>query len=153
LAAASYYFTRGVPAAPARDVAPAERPSAGPRVEVIVPTKGQMDRTTSQPGSLRAFESVRLYAGVPGYLKTLAVDIGGHVTKGQVLAQVAVPERQKKVERLKAAVGQANARVAQMVAGVTSAHAELNAARAAVPQAEALAKSKAAALRFRERQL
>jgi RND family efflux transporter MFP subunit len=112
-----------------------------------------MDRTTSQPGTVQAFESVHLYAGVSGYLKTQTVDIGDRVKKDQVLATVDVPDLEKKVQQCQAAVDQAVARVKQMDAHIRSAEASLQAARAAVPQAEALARSKAAAQRFRDKQL
>lgn len=122
-------------------------------VEVIRPQKGQMDRTTSQPGSIQAFELVQLYAGVSGYLKTLNVDIGDRVKKGQVLAIVDVPELEQQVQRYSAMLEQARARVLQMEARVVSCKAELDAAKTMVPQAEATAKSKAAELRFRQKQL
>src|SRR5581483_8233299 len=128
-----------------------EKPPAA-HVEVVHPQKGALDRSTTQPGSVQAFESVRLFAGVSGYLKTLNVDIGDRVKRGQVLAVVDVPELDKQVQRHASAVEQARARVVQMKARVVSAKAEVEAARAAVPQAEATAKSKAAALRFREKQ-
>lgn len=122
-------------------------------VEVIRPQKGQMDRITSQPGSIQAFELVQLYAGVSGYLKTLNVDIGDRVKKGQVLAIVDVPELEQQVQRYSAMLEQARARVLQMEARVVSSKAELDAAKTMVPQAEATAKSKAAELRFRQKQL
>jgi RND family efflux transporter MFP subunit len=164
LAWAAFSFTRGVPTATAHEVPPADSAPSATRVEVVVPTPGEMDRTTTQPGSVRAFESVELYAEASGYLRSFGqvpgkdgkprdLDIGDHVTRGQVLVQVAVPDLEKQVQRDGAAVAQANARVAQMKAGIKSARAELEAARASVPQAEALARSKSAMLRFRERQL
>lgn len=122
-------------------------------VEVIRPQKGLMDRTTSQPGSVYAFESVQLYAGVSGYLKTLNVDIGDRVKKGQVLAVVDVPELEQQVKRCASLVDQARARVLQMQARVISCKAELDAAKTMIPQAESTAKSKAAELRFRQKQL
>jgi HlyD family secretion protein len=122
-------------------------------VEVINPRKGQMDRTSSQPGSVQAFESVQLYAGVSGYLKTMKVDIGDAVTKGQVLAVVDVPELEQQVHRYASMLDQARARVLQTQARVTSCKAELDEAKTMVPQAEATAKSKAAELRFRQKQL
>ncbi len=146
----------------ARDTPPVEAsPPDQPRavasgsgaVEVIYPRKGDMDRTTTQPGSVQAFESVDLYAGVSGYLKSQAVDYGSHVKKGDVLAQVDVPDLEKQVERDRAAQDQASARVRLAKAGVTSAQADLEAAKAAVTEAEATAKSKKAELRFREQQL
>ncbi len=133
----------GAPTAPAGEAS----------VEVVYPRKGDMDRTTTQPGSVQAFESVDLYAGVSGYLKSQAVDYGSRVRKGDVLAKVDVPDLDKQVERDRAALDQANARVRLAKAGVTSARADLEAAKAAVTEAEATAKSKRAARRFREQQL
>src|SRR5262249_25067335 len=132
---------------------PTPRSTAGIHVEVTHPQKGGVDRTTAQPGSVQSFESVNLYAGVSGYLKNLTVDIGDRVRRGQVLAQVAVPELEKQVPRHASALEQARARVQQMKARVASAQAELEAVRAAVVQAEATVRSKAAELRFREQQL
>src|SRR5438067_2011451 len=77
--------------AQAQETLPEPDRSAEVQVEVAHPQKGGADRTTVQPGSVQAFESVQLYAGVSGYLKTLNVDIGDRVTKGQILAQVDVP--------------------------------------------------------------
>jgi RND family efflux transporter MFP subunit len=123
------------------------------RIETIHPKKMTAERTTTQPGSIYAFESVQLYPGVTGYLKTLHVDIGDRIKKGQVLAKVDVPELEKQVERCASTIDQANARVIQMKARVVSAKAELDAVKASVPQAEAVAKSKSAELRFRQKQL
>jgi HlyD family secretion protein len=153
VAAAIYFFTRGVPNVRAQGRSPGDHAASPPHVETVLPTRGQMDRTTTQPGSVRAFESVELYAEASGYLRTLNVDIGDTVTKGQVLAEVAVPDLEKQVKQYQAAIKQARARVAQMEAAIKSAQADLVAARAAVPQSEALAKSKAATLRFRDKQL
>jgi HlyD family secretion protein len=112
-----------------------------------------MDRTTVGPGSVQAFESVDLFPGVSGYLKTLNVDIGDRMKKGQVLAEVDVPELEKQVQRYAAVVEQNRAKVAQMRARVVSARADWDAARAAVPRAEAMLKSKSAELRYRQLQL
>jgi RND family efflux transporter MFP subunit len=150
--AAGYYLTRGQPAATAEESPSGPEKPPAAHVEVVHPQKGALDRSTTQPGSVQAFESVRLFAGVSGYLKTLNVDIGDRVKRGQVLAVVDVPELDKQVQRHASAVEQARAHVVQMKARVISAKAEVEAARAAVPQAEATAKSKAAALRFREKQ-
>src|SRR5438067_1610251 len=61
-----------------REGATAERPSGSaaqlPSVTVVKPTKGGMEKTTNQPGTIRAFEFANLYAKVSGYLKELKVD-------------------------------------------------------------------------------
>jgi RND family efflux transporter MFP subunit len=131
---------------------PARRSGPG-RVEVTRPRKGETDRSTVQTASVEPFESARLFAAVPGYLKTQNVDIGDHVKKGQELAKVDVPELDRQVERYAALLDQANARVTQMEAHVEAARADLEAEKAGVEEAEANAKSKAADLRFRTKQL
>ncbi len=122
-------------------------------VEVVHPRKGDMDRTTVQPGTVQPYEFAQLYAGVSGYLKTQEVDIGDRVKRGQILAVVDVPDLEKQVQKCQAALEQARARVVQMQARVTTAKADLEAAQAGIVLAEANAKSKAAERRFRQKQL
>jgi HlyD family secretion protein len=150
-----YFFARTSPTAEAKDAASRQVQSSpgAVHVQVTYPRKGGVERTTTQPGSVQAFESVDLYAGVPGYLKVQTVDIGDHVKKGQVLATVDVPDLDKQVEHDLAVVDQANARVKQMNARVTSARADLEAANAAVVQAQATHKSKKAMRRFHDQKL
>jgi RND family efflux transporter MFP subunit len=121
-------------------------------VKVIHPQKG-IERISSQPGSIQAYESVRLYAKVPGFLKWQKVDIGDRVGVGEKLAVVDVPEIETQVERTRAIHKQAQKRVKQMEARVRSAKADLEATQAAVTQAEATQKSSAAWVRFRSKQL
>lgn len=141
------------PTATARVHEIAPQASNHPRVEVVHPAKNIMEVTTSQPGSVHAYESVQLFAGVSGYLRAQTVDIGDRIKRGQVLATVNVPELDKQVQRRQSALELTRAQVLQMKARVINARAELDAARASVPQAEAIANSKAAELRFREKQL
>jgi HlyD family secretion protein len=111
--------------------------------------KGVLERLSTQPGSIQAYESVDLYAKVPGFLKTQTVDIGDRVKQGQVLAVVDVPELDAQLERSHAARDHARSQVLQMKARVNSAEADLDAADSAVVQAEATAKSSAAWVRYR----
>jgi len=133
-----------------------EQPAApsAVHVEVVRPRKGGLDRTTSQPGTVQAYETVNLYSAVSGFLKTDTVPLlGKHVEKGQVLAVVDVPDLDKQVEQYQAEENVAVAHIDQMHAHVLGAEAELDAARAAVPQAEALFHSKEHGLAFRQKQL
>jgi HlyD family secretion protein len=123
------------------------------QVKVVHPKKGATERLATQPGSIQAYESVRLFAKVPGFLKQQNVDIGDRVKKGAVLAVIDVPELEAQLKRNKAAVKQAGSRVDQMEARVASAKADLIAAKAAVTRAEATAKSAAAWVRYRQLQL
>lgn len=123
-----------------------------PHVEVVTPVPGGLERTTTQPGSVHAFEDADIYAKVSGYLKTQTVDIGDRVKVGQVLAEIDMPELVKEVERDAATVAQAKAQVAQMKAKVLTANADHLAALAVIQQSEAdLGKAKAN-LNFREKQ-
>ena len=73
--------------------------SAGePTVQVVKPERGGMERTTNQPGTVRAFEYAELFTKVSGFVKTLSVDRGSRVKKDQLLAEIYDPERDVAVE-------------------------------------------------------
>ncbi len=137
----------------AGDTAPARAEIPVAHVEVVQPQAGELDRLTTQPGTVQAYESVNLYAEVSGYLKTLNdLDIGSKVKRGEVLAVIDVPELDKQVQRDAAMLDQARAKEIQAQARVDTAEAEMEAAQAAVIQAQTVARSKAALLRYREAQ-
>ena len=122
-------------------------------VKTVRPALGAMERVCVVPGSIHAYEFVELYAKVSGFLRTQPVDIGDKVKKGSVLAELDVPELEKLVQRSQAGVEQTLAKVDQMKASVFRARAEREAAKAAVVQAEAAARSAAAWVRYRTKQL
>jgi HlyD family secretion protein len=133
----------------ARPLLSAGDEAAPSAVTVVNPRKGAMERLTTQPGSVQAFQSVQLFAKVSGFLKTQNVDIGDRVKKNQVLAIVDVPELEKQVQRDKAAVEQAKAKVRQMDAHVVVAYSDLDAANAGLIQAQAASRSAKAWVRYR----
>ncbi|HEX3728108.1 MAG TPA: efflux RND transporter periplasmic adaptor subunit, partial [Pirellulales bacterium] len=122
------------------------------RVETVHPHNGGLAHTTVQPGSARSYESADLYAKVSGYLETQDVDIGSRVKRGQLLAQIDVPELTKDYELAQAALDQAKSEIEQMKARIDSAVAEKNAAQAYVAQTEADLQRCAAERSFREKQ-
>ncbi|HWN59014.1 MAG TPA: biotin/lipoyl-binding protein, partial [Methylomirabilota bacterium] len=73
-----------------------------PTVAVVTPQRGDAIRSLSMPGDLVGLYQSSLYAKVTGYLKNISVDKGDWVKKGQVLAEIEVPELQQRVERAKA---------------------------------------------------
>lgn len=73
-----------------------------PRVAVISPQRGDAVRSISMPGDLVGYYQSTLYAKVTGYLKNISVDKGDWVKKGQVLAEIEVPELEQRVERARA---------------------------------------------------
>jgi RND family efflux transporter MFP subunit len=117
------------PALAARDLAA--------RVEVVRPDAGGIPRSTTQPGSIHAFETVNLVAMVSGYLKTQSVDIGSRVRKGQVLAVIDVPRERQAVAEASSLLNQARAQARQASARVKTASADRDAAAAMLAQTEA----------------
>ncbi|WP_406696254.1 efflux RND transporter periplasmic adaptor subunit [Singulisphaera sp. Ch08] len=123
-----------------------------PEVEVIHPRKGGIERTTVQPGSVYAFESVDLYSMVSGYLKSQTVDIGSRVKKGEVIAEIDVPREKNAVELAAAMLEQAKAKALQAAAKVDAMDAERETAVATVAQTEADIDRLSSSLRLAESQ-
>jgi multidrug efflux pump subunit AcrA (membrane-fusion protein) len=66
--------------------------SAIPQVLVIQPKAGAPTQEIVLPGNMQAYEDAPIYSRTDGYLKKWYVDIGGHVKKGQLLAEIESPE-------------------------------------------------------------
>ena len=111
--------------------------TAAPTVRVVTPTRGDIHRFVSLPGVVRPWQQATLFARVPGYLKTIAVDRGDEVAAGAVLAEIDAPELLADVARAKAEVLQATAGLAKATADVESAKATAARYRAEVPRAKA----------------
>ena len=145
-----YLFSnRGTPQANGQE---STRLSRGTLVEVVHPTVGGAERTTTQPGSVEAFQWAPLYAEVSGYLANEPADIGTQVTEGQVVAKISVPDLEKLVQQHRAGLTRAVARVKQMKARVDSAQADVQTAEAGIVQAVANRKSAQARREFRDKQ-
>ncbi len=65
---------------------------AGPHVLVTGVSQAPPTRDLKLPATIRGFDETDIYAKVPGYLKTIKVDKGDRVRKGQLLAILASPE-------------------------------------------------------------
>ncbi|MGN6541488.1 MAG: efflux RND transporter periplasmic adaptor subunit [Ginsengibacter sp.] len=55
-------------------------------LDAFVVTQQPVNKIASLPSQLAPFEKAELFAKIPGYVKTMKVDIGDHVKAGQVLA-------------------------------------------------------------------
>lgn len=66
--------------------------------------RGDVIRYVTLPATVRPARQATLYAKVPGYLKSLAVDKGDPVRAGQALAEIEVPELAADLTRQKAEV-------------------------------------------------
>lgn len=96
-----------------------------PALKFTTPSRGEIVRYVTLPGTLRANQQSTLYAKVPGYLKTISVDIGDSVKAGQLIAEIEVPELQAELGKCKAAVNRAKAEVNSAKAGINKVNAEL----------------------------
>lgn len=54
--------------------------------------KADLEQTVKLPAQLAAYEEVSIFPKVNGYVKTVQVDIGSHVNKGQLLMTLEAPE-------------------------------------------------------------
>ncbi|MFO0887795.1 MAG: efflux RND transporter periplasmic adaptor subunit [Isosphaeraceae bacterium] len=129
----------GCARSPAEPAARADTPSAAPavRVAVVRPERSTVRRTSEQPGQIEAAETTPIYAKLVGHVETVAVDIGDRVRKGQLLAELRVPEIEADVKQKRAAVKQAEAERKQSEAAVEVADSAVARARARVQEIRA----------------
>ncbi len=114
------------------------------RVETVHPERHTIRRSVGEPGELQAYETATMHARIPGYVRSWTANIGDRVKKGQVIAELSVPELEADVQQKKAAVDQAIARrklagaaVKVAEANVAGAEAKLTEVRAGIKRAEA----------------
>ena len=70
----------------------------GPPVQVATVAAGPKERLITLLGDTRAHQVATLYGKVAGYLKSIAVDRGDHVTAGQVIAEVESAETDRQYD-------------------------------------------------------
>jgi RND family efflux transporter MFP subunit len=88
---------------------------AAPTVATIKPQHGPADQELVLPGTVQAFYQAPIYARTSGYLKAWYSDIGAHVVRGQVLAEIDSPEVDQELRQAQAdlATAQANYELAK----------------------------------------
>jgi membrane fusion protein (multidrug efflux system) len=90
--------------------------AAPTEVKVTRPTRGDVVRFVTLPGTLRANQQATLYAKVGGYLSKISVDKGDTVTAGQLLAELEVPELLADLARSRAEANVAAAELTRLEA-------------------------------------
>jgi RND family efflux transporter MFP subunit len=81
-------------------------------VNVIHPQRGKASSDLTLPGMIQAFSQSPVFARVNGYVRTWYVDIGAHVTKGQLLAEIDSPETDQQLNQARAILKQAETNLA-----------------------------------------
>ena len=72
--------------------------AAIPTVNVVHPSAAPLSPEISLPGNTQAFMDTPIYARTSGYLKHWYFDIGAHVRKGQLMAQIETPELDQQLQ-------------------------------------------------------
>ncbi len=78
-------------------------------VETVAVERRDLSRSITLPGSIVAFEKAVLHAKVSGYLSRIHVDKGDRVRKGQLLAELEIPEMANEEEEVAARLLEAEA--------------------------------------------
>lgn len=94
-------------------------------VQTAMPGHQEVSRQIEIPASLEAFEQTTLYAKTAGYLKWIKVDIGDAVRKGEVIAEIDVPEMAPEYQGSEAEIERAKANIGNVEAELERAKAEL----------------------------
>jgi RND family efflux transporter MFP subunit len=83
---------------------------ATPTVAIVKPQRGPADEELVLPGTVQAYYEAPIYARTSGYLKMWYTDIGAHVRRGQLLAEIDSPEVDQELRQAEAdlATSQAN---------------------------------------------
>jgi membrane fusion protein, multidrug efflux system len=98
---------------------------AGPHVLVTSVSQAPPTRVLSLPATIRGYDETDIYAKVPGYLKTIKVDKGDRIHKGQLLAVLTSPELDQQT---------ANARANYDIALITDKRNQILARQAVIAQ-------------------
>ena len=80
-----------------------------PTVVPVPVQKGKLNSSITIPGELIPYQQVDLYAKVNSYVKTLLVDIGSQVHKGQLMATLDAPEIQSQLAEAQSRIEQQQA--------------------------------------------
>lgn len=91
---------------------------AVPTVTIIQPVRAATGPALILPSRLEAYSRAPIFARVSGYLKSWNVDIGAHVTAGQLLAVIETPELDQQILQARADLvsAQANSSLAATTA-------------------------------------
>jgi len=113
---------------------PARASSAAISVDVVQVVEQQLNVMVKLPGELTPYETVDIYPKVTGFVRSLGVDRGSNVKKGEVIARLDAPE-------LMAQLSEAQSKSAAAQAQVAAAQAKLAADHSTYEKLSAAAKT------------
>jgi len=83
--------------------------SATAILSTIRPTRGAGAEMLSLPGNVKAYYEAPIYARTSGYVKSWRANIGMHVRRGELLAEIDAPELDQQLHQAEADLGTATA--------------------------------------------
>jgi multidrug efflux pump subunit AcrA (membrane-fusion protein) len=89
-----------------------------PTVQLISPQSLGAVQALVFPGTLESYYDANIYARVPGYVHAWYQDIGAHVKKDQLLANIDTPELDQQIDQARADLSAAQA--AQKLSAITA---------------------------------
>src|ERR1700689_1461130 len=93
-------FLAGIPARCGNDrKAQAEDAAHAPTAPVVKVARRSLSNTLEIASEFEPRQEIEVFAKVSGYIKTLYVDWGTHVKKGQLLAELEIPELQQQLQQ------------------------------------------------------
>jgi RND family efflux transporter MFP subunit len=105
-------------------------------VDVVHPAYDSGGNEIVLPGNAEAYFDTAIYARTSGYLKNWYFDIGSHVRKGQLLAEIEAPELDQQLQQARA--------------NLATAHADMDLARITANRSERLLKTSSIAVQERD---
>ncbi len=111
--------------------------AADPLVRIVKPERRTIDYAVEQPGFVDACERTPIFSKVSGFIEQFYVDIGDEVKKGELLAEIFVPELDEKHQQRVAQVALAKQQVALNEQLVVVARSNVQMATAQLAQARA----------------
>jgi len=91
-------------------------------VAVEKATREDLAQTLTMTGEFRPFQQAALHAKIAGFLQSISVDVGDHVSEGQAIAQLDVPELKSELEKALAAHRASEQEVVRAEANYNEAH-------------------------------
>jgi RND family efflux transporter MFP subunit len=86
--------------------------AAIPTVNVVHPEGSPPNQKIALPGNVQAYQDTPIYARTSGYLRHWYFDIGAHVKRGDLLAEIETPEVDEQLSQARADLGTARANLA-----------------------------------------
>jgi len=111
-----------------------------PSVPVVMASRSDVSSALTLTAEFIPYQEVDVLAKVAGYLKTITVDVGDRVKKGQIIATLEIPEMRDDITRAAAAIEQANAEMIRAEDEVRRAEAAHQIAHLSLTRIESVAK-------------